>query len=105
MRGLNNAKYRLEASRTKAFGKQKKVRPPTLCVQDELNRDNAQSIRDGTTSIASYRQSSAYCAVEEAADARTAIMQTEAEAQRALARLAVTRAECNEQHKGDGCGA
>ena len=31
--GMNYAKYRLEASQAKASGKQKKVRPPTLCVE------------------------------------------------------------------------
>ena len=97
--GINYAKYRLEASRPKAFGKQEKVRPPTLCMQDELDRDNAQSIRDGTTSIASSRRSSAYRAAEEATAARTAMLQAEAETQRALARLVDNRAECNEQHK------
>ena len=39
--GMNYAKYCLEASRMKGSGKQKKVRPPTLCMQDELDRDNA----------------------------------------------------------------
>ena len=37
--------------------------------------------------------------MEEAAAARTAKLPAEAEAQRALARLADTRAECNEQQK------
>ena len=37
--------------------------------------------------------------MEEAAAARTAVLQAEAEAQRALARPANTRAECKEQHK------
>ena len=61
-------------------------------MQDEL-------IRDGATSTTSSRRSSAYRAVEEAAAARTSMLEAEAEAQRALARLADTRAECNEQHK------
>ena len=60
--------------------KSKKVRSPTLYMQDESNRDNAQSIRDGTTSIASSRKSSAYRAVEEAEPARTAMLQAETEA-------------------------
>ena len=38
--GMNCAKYRLEACRAKASGKQR-TRPPTLCVQDELTRENA----------------------------------------------------------------
>ena len=97
--GTIYAKYRLESSRRKASEKQKKVSLPPLCVQNELNCDNASSIRNGTTSIASSRRSSAYRAVEEAAAARTAMLQAEAEAKRALARLADTRVECNEQHK------
>ena len=96
--GMNYAKYQLEACRAKASGKQK-MRPPALCVQDELTRENASSYRDGTVSTTSSRKSSAYRAVEEAAAARTAMLQAEAEAQRALARLADTRVECNEQHK------
>ena len=72
--GMNYAKYRLEANRMKGSGKQKKLRPPTLCMQNKMNLDNAQSIRDGTTSIASSRISSAYCAVEDAAAARTAVL-------------------------------
>ena len=97
--GMNYAKYRLEASRAKSAGKQKKTRPPTLCVQEELARDSASSCRDGTTSSTSSRRSSAYRAVEEAAAARTAKLKAEAEAQRALTRLDDTRAECNEQHQ------
>ena len=97
--GMKYAKYRLEASRAKSAGKQKKTRPPTLCVQEELARDSASSYRDGTTSSTSSRRSSTYRAVEEAAAARTAMLKAEAEAQRALARLADTRAESNEQHQ------
>ena len=97
--GMNYAKYRLEASRVKSAGKQKMTRPPTLCVQEEMARDGASSCRDGTSSSTSSRRSSTYRAVEEAAAARTAMSKEEAEAQRALARLADTRAECNEQHQ------
>ena len=96
--GMNYAKYRLEACRAKTSGKQK-MRPPAFCVQVELTRENASSFRDGTVSTTSSRRSSAYRAVEEAAAARTAMLQAEAEAQQALTRLADTRAECNEQHK------
>ena len=96
--GMNYANYRLEACRAKASGKQK-MRPPALCVQDELTRENASSYRDGTMSTTSSRRSSAYRAVEEAAAARTAMLQAEAEAQRVLAHLADTPAECKEQHK------
>ena len=95
--GMNYAKYRLEACRAKASGKQK-MRPPALCVQDELTRENASSYRDGTVSTTSSRRSLAYRAVEEVAAPRTAMLQAEAEAQRALARLADTGAECIEQH-------
>ena len=87
-----------ESSET-ALGKQKKVRPPKLCMQDELDRNNVQSIRDGATSNASSRRSSASRAEEKAAAAKTAMFQEETGAQRALARFADTRAECNEQHK------
>ena len=75
------------------------MRFPAFCVQDELSRENASSFRDGTLSTTSSRRSSAYRAVEEAAAAMTAMLQAETEAQRALVRLADTRAECNEQHK------
>ena len=97
--GMNNVKYRLESSRTKAFGKHKKARPPTLCMQEELAGDNAHSIRDVATSIASSRRSSAYRAVEEAAGPKTAMLEAKTEAQRALACLVDTRADCIEQHK------
>ena len=90
--GMNYAEYRLEARRTKAFGKLKKVLLPTLCKQHELDCDIAQSCCD----CASSRRSSACRALEKAASARTAL---EAEAQRALACLADSRAECNEHHK------
>ena len=93
--GMNYAKYRLEACRAKTSGKQR-TRPPKLCVQDELTRD-------GTASTTSSRRSSAYRAVEEAAAARTAMLQAEADAQRTLATLADTRAECKEQQKGHDC--
>ena len=97
--GMNYAKYRLEASQTKASGKQKESAPPALCVENELKCNNASSIRDGTISTTSSRRFLAFSAVEEAAAARTALLQAEAEAQRALAGLADTRAECNDQHK------
>ena len=96
--GMNYAKYRLEACEAKASGKQR-MRPPALCVQDELTRENASPYCDGIVSTTSSRRSSVNLAFEEAAAARTAMLQAEAEAQRALARLADTRAECNEEHK------
>ena len=63
-------------------------------MQDDLERDNAQSIRDGNTSIASSRRSLAYRAVEEVAAVRTSLFSAEAEEQQTLARLANSRAEC-----------
>ena len=69
--GMNYANYRLEACRAKASGKQK-MRPPALCVQDELTRENASSYRDGTVSTTSSRRSLAYRAVEEAVEDRNA---------------------------------
>ena len=68
-------------------------------MQDEPGGDNASSMSDGSTSIASSRRSSAYRGVEKATAARTAMLEAEAEAKRASARLVDTRAECNEQHK------
>ena len=94
--GMNYAKYRLEASQAKTSGKQKKVRPPTLCVESELNRDNASSVRDGTISTTSSDGLRRFAPWKMP---RAAMLQAEAEAQRALVRLADTRAECNEQHK------
>ena len=72
--GLNYAKYRLEASQSEAFGKHKKVRPPTLCMQNELSGDNAPSVRDGAASVASSRKSSAYRTVKEAAAVTTVML-------------------------------
>ena len=40
--GINFAKYRLEASRTKTSGKHQKLRPLTFCMHYELYRDNYQ---------------------------------------------------------------
>ena len=68
-------------------------------MESELNDYNASSVRECTVSTTYSRRSSAFRAVEEAAAARTAKLQAEAEAQRAIAHLADIRAECNEQHK------
>ena len=68
-------------------------------MENELNRDNASPVLAGTISTSSFRRSLAFRAVKEAAAARTAILQAEPEAQRALARVADTRVDCNEQHK------
>ena len=96
---MNYARYRLEeTNKPKTFGKHKKA-PPAVCIRNTLGGDDALSTRDGATSVGSSPRSSAYRAVEEAAAARTAMLNAEAEAKRALARLADTRAECNEQHQ------
>ena len=91
--GMNYAKFRLEASRANSSDRQKKMRAQAICVQDELARNSASSYRDGTASTTSSRRSSAFRAVVEAAAARKAMLQAEVEAQRALARMADTRAE------------
>ena len=77
----------MEASSAKAFGKDEKVRPRTLCMQDEL---------EGGNRILCWILATVYRAVEETVTARTAMSEVEAEAKRALARLAETRAECSE---------
>ena len=98
--GMNYAKYRLEeATLLKVFGKHKKAPPPTLCMRDEIGGDNKPSVRYGATSIAFSRRSPTDWDVEEAAASRTAMLDAEAEANCALARLADTRAQCSEQHK------
>ena len=50
-------------------------------MQDELGGNSALSIRDGATSNASSRRSSAYRAVDDAAAAKTAMLEAEAETQ------------------------
>ena len=57
---MDYAEYRLEeASRPEVFGNHKKVRPPTLCMREEIG-DNTPSVQDGATSLAASRRSSAY---------------------------------------------
>ena len=79
------------------------MQPPTLCVRDELGGDSAPSVRDGVTSFPSSWRSSAYRAVNEATTVSTSVLEAEAEAKRALALLADSRAECSEQHKVKNC--
>ena len=55
-----------------------------------MGGDNAPSVRDGATFIASSQRSSAYRVVEEAVAARTAMPEAEGESKRALTRLADT---------------
>ena len=70
-----------------AYGKHKKVRPPMVNAGER--RPEASRVRSMTNSVASSQRSSVY---------KTALLEAQAETQRALAGLASTRAECNEQH-------
>ena len=74
-------------TRVCAFEKHKKVRPPMVNASER--RPEACSVRSMTDSVASSQRSSVY---------KTALLDAQAETQRALAGLASTRAECNEQH-------
>ena len=74
-------------TRVCAYGKHKKVRPPVLNAGER--RQEASRVRSMTGSLASSQRSSVY---------KTALLDAQAETQRALAGLASTRAECNEQH-------
>ena len=74
-------------TRVCAYGKHKKVRPPILQVGEP--RQEVSRVRSMTGSLASSQRSS----VDKAA-----LLDAQAETQRALAGLASTRAECNEQH-------
>ena len=74
-------------TRVCAYGKHKKVRPPMVNAGER--RPEASRVRSMTGSVASSQRSSVY---------KTALLDAQAETQRALAGLASTRAECNEQH-------
>ena len=74
-------------TRVCAYGKHKKVRPPLLQVGEP--RQEASRVRSMTGSLASSQRSPVY---------KAALLDAQAETQRALAGLASTRAECNEQH-------
>ena len=74
-------------TRVCAYGKHKKVRPPMLNAGER--RQEASRGRSMTGSQASSQRSSVY---------KAALLDAQAETQRALAGLASTRAECNEQH-------
>ena len=74
-------------TRVCAYGKHKNVRPPLLQVGEP--RQEASRVRSITGSLASSQRSSVY---------KAALLDAQAETQRALAGLASTRAECNEQH-------
>ena len=70
-----------------AYGKHKKVRSPMVNAGER--HPEASRVRSMTNSVASSQRSSVY---------KTALLEAQAETQRALAGLASTRAECNEQH-------
>ena len=70
-----------------AYGKHKKVRPAILNAGE--HRQEASRVRSMTGSLASSQRSSVH---------KAALLDAQAETQRALAGLASTRAECNEQH-------
>ena len=75
------------ATRVCAYGKHKKVRPPMVNAGER--RPEASCARSMAGSVASSQRSSVY---------KTALLDAQAETQRAFAGLASTRAECNEQH-------
>ena len=74
-------------TRVCAYGKHKKVRPPM--VNAGQRRPEASRVRSMTDSVSSSQRSSV---------CKTALLDAQAETQRALAGLASNRAECNEQH-------
>ena len=74
-------------TRVCAYGKHKKVRPPMVNAGE--HRPEASRARSMAGLVASSQRSSVY---------KTALLNAQAETQRALAGLASTRAECNEQH-------
>ena len=74
-------------TRVCAYGKHKKVRPPMVNAGER--RSEASRVRSVAGSVVSSQRSSVY---------KTALLDAQAETQRALAGLASTRAECNEQH-------
>ena len=73
-------------TRVCAYGKHKRVRPPMMNA-GERYLDAPRTSAAG--SVASSQRSSVY---------KAALLDAQAETQRALAGLASTRAECNEQH-------
>ena len=74
-------------TRVCAYGKHKKVRPPMVNAGER--HLEAPRTRSVAGSVASSQWSSVY---------KAALLYAQAETQRALAGLASTRAECNEQH-------
>ena len=78
------------ATRPCAYGKHKKIRPPMMNVGDELGTRDKPCTRSVVGSAVSSQRSSVY---------KAAVLEAQAETQRAFAGLASTRAECNEQHQ------
>ena len=74
-------------TRVCAYGKHKRVRPPMMNAGE--GHQEAPRTRSVTGSVASSQRSSVY---------KAALLDAQAETQRALVGLASTRAECNEQH-------
>ena len=75
-------------TRVCAYGKHKKVRPPMINVGER--QVEVPRTRSVAGSVASSQRSSVY---------KAAILEAQAETQRALAELASTRAGCNDQHR------
>ena len=76
------------STRVCAYGKHKRVRPPMMNVGER--QFEAPRTRSVAGSVASSQRSSVY---------KAAILDAQAETQRALAGLASTCAECNDQHR------
>ena len=74
-------------TRVCAYGKHKRVRPPMMNAGERYL--DAPRTRSAAGSVASSQRSSVY---------KAALLDAQAETQRALAGLASTRTECNEQH-------
>ena len=74
-------------TRVRAYGKHKRVRPPMVNAGER--HLEAPRTRSVAGSMASFQRSSVY---------KAALLDAQAETQRALVGLASTRAECNEQH-------
>ena len=75
-------------TRVCAYGKHKRVRPPMINVGER--QVEVPRTRSVAGSVASSQRSSVY---------KAAILEAQAETQRALAELASTRAGCNDQHR------
>ena len=79
-----------EIVRPCAYEKHKKVRLPMLNVGDEPGVSDMPCARSVVGSTVSSQRSSVY---------KAAVLEAQAETQRAVAGLASSRAECNEQHQ------